>query len=129
MTQLSLIQGGGESTPRARYSDPATSLRAAQNIAAKGNGVPALVLECFAAWGPMTDDTRVQMMPGHLYPPTIKSARSRLTKAGLLFDTGTTRKSRRNADMVVWAPQTMAATEEQAVAAMEARGIDVKGDA
>ena len=89
--------------PRARHTDPQTAHRAARSVS--GVGLEESILVVFR--GPLagseglTDDDVCAMLPDR-YPPSVKSARSRLTKAGLLVDSGRRRASNRGAEMIVW---------------------------
>ena len=49
----------------------------------------------------MTDDELCDRLIGH-YPPTVKTARSRLSKAGVLVDSGERRMSNHNRPSIVW---------------------------
>jgi hypothetical protein len=49
----------------------------------------------------MTDDEIAARLPT-CYPPTVKSARSRLSGQGLLVDSGVRRPSVRGRDQIVW---------------------------
>lgn len=86
--------------PRTRRADPATSVEAAASIPA--GAVEARILEAFGQFGWLTDDELAAQLPDS-HPPTVKSARSRLAKAGCLYDTGTTRPSNRGRSQIVWA--------------------------
>ena len=101
--QLSLF-----ATPAARASDPSTSQQAADVIANAG-GVEAEILDLFhrlantyaAGWAKgLTDDEIVNCLDGR-YHATVKSARSRLSKRGLLVPCGE-RPSRRGRPMTAW---------------------------
>ena len=83
----------------ARVSDPDTSHVAARSVTP--GRTEAAILFVFARWPAMTDDGLCDRLIGH-YPPTVKSARSRLTRAGLLVDSGERRMSERNRPMIVW---------------------------
>jgi hypothetical protein len=85
-------------TGQARLFDPATSYQAARVI---GEGVEHAVYRAHCANDGMTDDELVKGCPG-FYGPTLKSARSRLAKRGLLADSGQRRKSDRGCDSIVW---------------------------
>ena len=82
-----------------RRSDPETAREAA--VAQHGSGVPAVVLRTFYAHPGLTDDELCAQVP-YLYPPTVKSARSRLSKAGELVDSGERRLSDRGRRQIVW---------------------------
>lgn len=93
--------------PRARRTDPDTSRAAAQ---AQTGGVEAVILSTFAyaahLWGRerggLTDDDLAGILAKDFYGPTVKTARSRLSKRGLLIDSGARRKSARGRDQIVW---------------------------
>jgi hypothetical protein len=51
--------------------------------------------------GGLTDDEIAARLPA-CHAPTVKSARSRLTAAGLLVDSGERRPSSRGRQMIVW---------------------------
>jgi hypothetical protein len=85
--------------PAARRTDPATSHAAAALVAA---GVEERIVAAFAEYGALTDDELTEALP-EFYPPTVKTARSRLSKRGVLIPTGGTRMSFRNRAMTVWA--------------------------
>jgi predicted ArsR family transcriptional regulator len=51
--------------------------------------------------GPLTDEEIAARLPG-LYEPTVRTARSRLSKRGLVVPTGETRRSARGREMHVW---------------------------
>lgn len=91
--------------PRARTVDPWTSHAAALTV---GQGATAAVLNVYRATFEeigrgLTDDemcARVTDDPRRW--PTLKSARSRLTNSGWLYDTGLTRLSERGRAQIVW---------------------------
>lgn len=84
----------------ARHSDPVTSLAAAR---AQRGGIEAAILEVFASFhiGNLTDDELCARL-NWAHPPTVKSARSRLTKARLLVDAGVRRPSDCGQSMICW---------------------------
>jgi HrpA-like RNA helicase len=82
-----------------RTSDPDTSRQAAASV--DGAAVEELVLEAFLQFGALTDDELVDVLDGP-YGPTVKTARSRLHKAGCLKDSGMRRPSNRGRQMIVW---------------------------
>ena len=84
--------------PRARRTDPSTSTQAAQ--AQRSQGVEADILTVVAFYGPATDDEIAARIPRHA--PTVKTARSRLTKRGLLAPTGDTRPSTLGRAQQIW---------------------------
>jgi hypothetical protein len=87
---------------RHRRTDPETSRTAAatqQNSPLEGD-----ILEVFRLHRPyagLTDDQLCRLMPER-YGPTVKTARSRLTKRGLLVDSGRRAPSGRGREMIVW---------------------------
>lgn len=84
--------------PKARRSDPSTSVAAAQQV--KSGPTEEAILVVLRMAGPLTDDELCHRLPG-LYAPTVKTARSRLAKRGLLTPAGT-RLSCRQREMTVW---------------------------
>lgn len=96
MSQLSLF-----AEPEARATDPATSHAAAEAVSHEASRQETRIMERFAMFGPMCDDELCARSP-QWYPPTLKSARSRLSKRGFLVPTGETRKSIRGQDQQVW---------------------------
>lgn len=85
-------------SPLSRSTDGATSREAAASV--NGAAVEARILLAFERWGPMTDDELVATCDG--YGPTLKTARSRLTKAGCLVRAGLGTSDRGRA-MTRWA--------------------------
>lgn len=99
MSQITLFDTAPH--PRARAGDTATALEAARSVTP--GRTEALILDLFARMGgPMTDDQIAARLP-ECYPPTVKSARSRLTAMGLLVDSGERRPSGRGRTMIAWA--------------------------
>lgn len=94
MTDLTLFDTGA-----ARASDPDTSHAAAARQ--RGGARPA-ILAAYRAHGPMCDDELAAVLPD-FYPPTVKSARTRLSNDGFLVDTGDRRPSVRGCAQIVWA--------------------------
>lgn len=84
--------------PRARHSDPETSHAAAQ---AQTGRAESYILDVFAKHGPLTDDEVCEHLRDW-YSPTVKTARSRLTRRGLLVDSGERRPSVRSRPQIVW---------------------------
>lgn len=84
--------------PRHRHTDPDTSRAAAANA----ENVEHLIRAIFQGGGNYTDDELAAALPDH-HPPTVKTARSRLSGRGLLVDTGMRRPSQRGREMIVWA--------------------------
>lgn len=88
--------------PRHRATDPETSKAAAR--AQKPSALETEILEVFRLHRPeigLTDDQLCRLLPDR-YGPTVKTARSRLSNAGHLVDSGQRAKSRRGRDMIVW---------------------------
>lgn len=82
----------------ARRTDPDTSKAAAASV---GNGLEPKILEVLDRRGPSTADEIVQaLLPA--YPPSCKSAISRLKNAGLVEDSGERRPSNRGRLQCVW---------------------------
>lgn len=91
--QLDLFAG-----PKARNKDRATAHEAAR----RAPNLEDVILEVLASYRDgLTDDELCARLVKH-YPPTVKSARSRLTKYGCLHDSGRRRQSNRARKMVVW---------------------------
>jgi len=87
----------------ARTSDPDTSRAAARTIG-KGTETAVMAAHCkgvFYSWAGLTDDELAEIMDGW-HPPTVKSARSRLSRRGLLVDSGERRLSSRGRAQIVW---------------------------
>ena len=87
---------------RHRHTDPATSVEAA--AVQQPQALEVEILEVFHVDGGrgLTDDELVSVLRPR-YGPTVKTARSRLTKRGTLVDTGQRRLSNRGRLMTVWA--------------------------
>lgn len=96
MSQLELF-----SQPKARRTDPDTSRAAALSVLPMVGSQENRVLELFAIHGPSTDDEICTRAP-QWHPPTLKTCRSRLSKRGLLIDSGARRPSLRGKDQIVW---------------------------
>lgn len=92
-TQLELLN-----EPKARRRDRATSHAAAGQV--RPGPTETAILTVLRMAGPLTDDELCHRLPG-LYGPTVKTARSRLAKRGLLVPEGT-RLSSRQREMTVW---------------------------
>jgi hypothetical protein len=91
--QLDLFAG-----PKARNKDRETSHEAAR----RAPNLEDVILEVIASYREgLTDDELCARLAEH-YAPTVKSARSRLSKYGCLHDSGVRRLSLRNRSMVVW---------------------------
>lgn len=88
--------------PRHRATDPETSKQAAAGQCP--GALEAEILEVFHVDGGrgLTDDELVSVLRPR-YGPTVKTARSRLAKRGVLVDTGQRRLSNRGRLMAVWA--------------------------
>ncbi len=94
----------GVDEPRARRADPDTSRDAAQSIRPGRTEAKILAMFPLVTTIPrrgVTDDELAWMLP-EIHPPTVKTARSRLTKAGLLVDSGERRDSNRGRSQIVW---------------------------
>lgn len=87
--------------PLFRLTDPDTSVQAADQAARQAPAVETLIMLAFGRYGPMTDEMLVNVMQNH-YGPTVKTARSRLTKSGKVVDTCRRTRNSRNRMMVVW---------------------------
>ncbi len=85
---------------RVRHSDPVTSVAAARTISGRTDLAIAAAF-CADLGSGMTDDELCVRLP-FLYAPTVKSARSRLSKRGLLVASGRTRPSARGREQIVW---------------------------
>lgn len=86
-----------------RVSDPSTSIAAARSI--EPGRTERRILEVFGQWPyrGFTDDELVgELERFALYGPTVKTARSRLSKQGRLVDSGKRRLSDRGRDQIVW---------------------------
>ncbi len=84
-----------------RTSDPVTSRQAAASV--NSHAVESLILGAFDQFGALTDDELVDVLDGP-HGPTVKTARSRLHKAGCLKDSGMRRPSNRGRAQIVWIP-------------------------
>lgn len=87
--------------PRHRHTDPTTSAQACRSVTATHTETAILTAFRHAPAGLTDDELATLLAPTH-YPPTTKTARSRLSGRGLLVDTGLRRLSLRGRDMVVW---------------------------
>lgn len=85
--------------PVARRTDPPTSWASAHSITP--GRTEAAILALFAPGVGMTDDEIAHAL-APMHGATVKTARSRITNAGLLVDSGTTRPSDRGRPMIVW---------------------------
>lgn len=97
--------------PRARKTDPVTSVEAAEVVAPHASVLEELILETFAGpslqvgKGGLTDDDlvkRVVYRDPKRNPGTIVTARARLYKRGVLVATEHRRLSRRGVPQIVW---------------------------
>lgn len=95
MSQLSLF-----AEPEARATDPPTSHAAAEAVSHEAGRQETRIMERFAMFGPMTDETLCMRSP-QWYGPTIRTARSRLSKRGFLVPDGVEKNSR-GRDMTIW---------------------------
>lgn len=93
--QLSLLD---DQPGRARATDPTTSVQAARK---QSGGIEDEVRRVFRQFRRLSDDALCRRLPLR-HPPSVKSARSRLSGRGELVDTGTTAKSDRGVDQIVW---------------------------
>lgn len=83
----------------ARHCDPPTSRVAAETITGR---TERLIVATFAAAGHgLTDDDLCGRLAG-LYGPTVRTARSRLTRDGRVVDSGVLGISARGRACVVW---------------------------
>jgi len=87
--------------PAARRTDPDTSRDAAEAVEPEAARQECRIMERFAMFGPMNDDELVARSP-QWHGPTVKTARSRLSKRGFLVDSGERRPSVRGRDQIVW---------------------------
>jgi hypothetical protein len=87
----------------ARYGDPDTAHQAARHITGRTEHqiLDVFDLAVLTRRGGFTDDELCAALP-RVYPPTVKSARSRLSRKGALVDSGGRRVSRRGVPMIVW---------------------------
>lgn len=83
-----------------RHEDPETSLAASRK---QIGGAEAEIMVVFDRLdlGGLSDDELCACLPGW-HAPTIKSARSRLSRRGLLVDSGVRRLSDTRSAMIVW---------------------------
>lgn len=100
MTALTLFDQSPH--PRHRRTDPDTSRAAA--ACQQPSALEAEIVNTFRLHRPhigLTDDQLCRLLPDR-YAPTVKTARSRLAKRGVLVDTGQRQRSNRGRDMAVW---------------------------
>ena len=84
--QPSLFDAPRVYTGPSRRTDPDTSRAAARSV---GHGAEQAILDVFRPGVAITDDEIAEALGYRgLYPSTVKSARSRLAKAGLLVAAG-----------------------------------------
>lgn len=88
-------------TPKVRHDDGGTSRDAARAVTQHAGALENAILETFCVEDELTDDELCLRIP-NAYPPTVKTCRSRLSKRGLLVDSGTVRRNSRGRDMTVW---------------------------
>jgi hypothetical protein len=91
--------------PRARRSDPETSIAAARSIAPTIAASQAEVLVLFREFGPMTDEEARQSYGegGRQSESGLRSRRAELVRMGLLEDSGRRWPGRTGRQMIVWA--------------------------
>ena len=97
MNQLTL----GVDEPRSRRADPDTSRDAAQSITPGRTEARILQVFRWAGRG-LTADELVGRFEAEAHDATIKTALSRVAKAGLLVDSGERRLSNRHRQQIVW---------------------------
>ena len=97
MTNLTLFDAPAGAV---RRGDPVTSLDAARK---QRGGIEHAIREVFETLdlGNLTDDELADRL-NWCHPPTVKSARSRLTKQGWLEDSGIRRRSGTGSTMIAW---------------------------
>jgi hypothetical protein len=83
---------------KSRRGDPDTSRSAA---AAISSSAEQAIRALYAIPRALTDDELAELLP-EWFPPTLKSARSRLARDGFLCDSGERRLSGRGHPMIVW---------------------------
>lgn len=88
------------SEPRHRATDPDTSREAAEAVSHSAARQETRIIERFAMFGPMTDEELVMRSP-QWREDTLKSARSRLKKRGLLVADGK-KKNSRGRNQTIW---------------------------
>lgn len=90
--------------PRSRSTDPVTSVDAGRSVNLEGSQY--FVLEVLAVWGPFADHELNGFVREHGYgswsEQRLRSARSELVEAGLVVDTGVTRKTPSGRAAKVW---------------------------
>ena len=101
MTVEALSLFGTVPHPRARATDTVTALSAARSVTPGRTEARILAEFVVSPWRGFTDDEIADRL-APMYPPTVKTARSRLTGAGRLVDSGRRRLSNRGRDQIVW---------------------------
>ena len=84
----------------ARISDPETSIEAAKAQTGRTERVILAHFERSGLW--LTDDELCTQLGNLYHAPTVKTARSRLARAGLLVDSGKRGKSARGRQQIAW---------------------------
>jgi hypothetical protein len=84
-----------------RRTDPETSRDAAAVVSAGVEDAVLRVHQSTAYLVGFTDDELAAVLH-RMHPPTVKTARSRLSRRGLLIDSGLRRPSNRGRDQIVW---------------------------
>lgn len=104
MNDLTLFDAPPEYVGRYRRTDPATSAAAAAGISGRTEQMILMWFRDERWGGGIADDELCELMNlvGRYHPPTVKSARSRLSRAGLLVDSGLRRPSNRGRQQIVW---------------------------
>lgn len=87
--------------PKVRHDSPDTSRDAARAVQQHAGQLENLILTEFCLADGMTDDELAYVLCDY-HAPTVKTCRSRLSKRGLLVDSGERRKSSRQRDQIVW---------------------------
>ncbi len=87
------------SAPLSRTTDPETSRAAAAWV--NGAAVEQCILDAYAQFGWLNADEVCNVLP-ECYPPTVRSAVTRLQKSKRLVSTGTKRPSNRGRPSIVW---------------------------
>ena len=90
-------------SPRARRSDPETSLAAARSVVPGIRQARAEVLALFRELGPMTDEEARQSYGGNQTDSGLRTRRVELVRMGLIEDSGRRWPSRTGRQMIVWA--------------------------
>jgi hypothetical protein len=97
----------GNTTPRARNTDPTTSHQAAASVATDTlTRTQALILEALRAHGPLTDEqlchriAKVERKPVSV--SGVRTRRSELVTASRVIDTGERRQTATGRQAIVW---------------------------